>query len=58
MTYELHDEKRQPPAERRTERNMMRKEVEKNPIVAVEAEVVWRQPTSPSGGRYRNSLFG
>ena len=53
MTYESRDERGLLPAERRTQRGGGN-----NPIVAVIAEIVWRQPTSPSGGRHKDSTVG
>ena len=59
MTYESSDEI-PVAAERRAQRDlrMVGGRGHNNPTVAVVAEVVWRQPTSPSDGKHKDSLLG
>ena len=58
ITYELREGRGPPSAERRTQRELTREERGNNPIVAVVAEVVRRQPASLFGGRHKDSLLG
>ena len=58
MTYESCDEKKICPLQREGHRETWWEGGRQNYIVAVRAEVVWKQPTFSSGGRHRDSLLG
>ena len=58
MMYESRDEKRPTPCREKEKEKRDERGGRENPNVAVALEVVWRQPTSPSGRRHRDSLLG
>ena len=58
MMYESHDDRGLPPVERRAQKYFMIVGGRQHPIIAVIAEFVWRQLTSSSGGRHKDSLLG